>query len=194
MQRYPQAYVHKSVPVGMSRKVSDEDDIAGSADVFEQVIGAETERVTGRIDAPAYIEESHMVSPGYAARAVLQPKPECVLLPYPISANRYFRNFRGRMVISSEARAYKKQVAWTFTALGIEPASGDVSLTVKLHPKLTKTGVASRTLIDLDNALKVVFDALQGVLYVNDRQIKKLRAEVGEPVDGGGLSVGLSNV
>lgn len=120
-----------------------------------------------------------------------QQKGGLVMLPYPISANRYFRNFRGRMVISSEAKAYKKQVIWTFDALGITPSSGDVSLTVKLHPKLTTKGVASRTLIDLDNALKVVFDALQGVLYVNDKQVKKLTAEVGEPVLGGGLSVGI---
>lgn len=95
------------------------------------------------------------------------------------------------MVLSSEARAYKKQVIWAFDALGIIPTTKDVALTVILHPKLTKTGKASRTLIDLDNALKVVFDALQGVLYVNDKQVKKLTAEVGEPVDGGGLSVGI---
>lgn len=164
----------------------------GSPDISWQAIGCAPEAITGRIDAPAHKQEGHMVSPGYAARAVLQPKPEYVVLPYPISANRYFRNFRGRMVISSEAKAYKKQVAWTFHALGIKPAEGDVSLTVKLHPKLTKTGAASRTLIDLDNALKVVFDALQGVLYVNDKQVKKLTAEVGEPVDGGGLSVGIA--
>lgn len=114
------------------------------------------------------------------------------MLPYPISSNRYWRNFRGLMVVSIEARAYKKQVKWAFSALGIEPATGDVSLSIKLHPKLTKTGAASRTLIDLDNALKVAFDALQGVLYVDDKQVKKLTAEVGEPVDGGGLSVGIA--
>lgn len=117
---------------------------------------------------------------------------QLVMLPYPISANRYWRNFRGRMVVSSEAKAYKKQVAWAFSAFGLEPAKGDVSLSIKLHPKLTKKGVASRTICDLDNVLKVVFDALQGVLYLNDKQVKKLTAEVGEPVDGGGLSVGIA--
>lgn len=132
-----------------------------------------------------------MVSAGYAARVLLPPAPEYVVLPYPVSANRYWRNFRGRMVVSSEAREYKKQVQWAFSAFGIEPAKGDVSLSIKLHPKLTKKGAASRTIIDMDNALKVVFDALQGVLYVNDKQVKKLTAEVGEPVDGGGLSVGI---
>lgn len=132
------------------------------------------------------------VSPGYTARVLIPPAPEFIVLPYPVSANRYWRNFRGRMVISSEAKAYKKQVAWSFSAFGIEPANGDVSLSIKLHPKLTKKGAASRTICDLDNVLKVVFDALQGVLYVNDKQVKKLTAEIGEPVDGGGLSVGIA--
>ena len=127
------------------------------------------------IDAPAHSEKGGLV-----------------MLPYPISANRYFRNFRGRMVVSSEALEYKKQVVWTFNALGIEPVWSDVALTMKLHPKLTTKGKASRTLIDLDNCIKVCLDALQGVLYVNDKQVKKLTAEVGEPVLGGGLSVGIT--
>lgn len=151
-------------------------DATAAPNLSRETERGETEGIGGRINAPAHIEKGGLV-----------------MLPYPISANRYFRNFRGRMVISSEARAYKKQVAWTFSALGIKPASDDVSLTVKLHPKLTTKGVASRTLIDLDNALKVVFDALQGVLYVNDKQVKKLTAEVGEPVLGGGLSVGINH-
>ena len=116
-----------------------------------------------------------------------------VMLPYPISANRYWRNFRGRMVVSKEAEEYKAKVIWSFFALDITPTSKPVSLTMKLHPKLTKTGKSSRTLIDLDNCIKVCLDALQGVLYVNDNQVIKLTAEVGEPVDGGGLSVGITN-
>lgn len=115
------------------------------------------------------------------------------MLPYPISANRYWRNFRGRMVVSSEAKTYKDQVAWNFKALEITPATGDVELSMKLHPKLTTKGKASRTLIDLDNCIKVCLDALQGVLYVNDNQVIKLTAEIGEPVLGGGLSVGITN-
>lgn len=114
-----------------------------------------------------------------------------VMLPYPISANRYWRNFRGRMVVSSEAKAYKDKVIWTFDALEIIPTSKPVELSMKLHPKLTTKGVANRTLMDLDNCIKVCLDALQGVLYVNDKQVKKLTAEVGEPVLGGGLSVGI---
>lgn len=91
-----------------------------------------------------------------------------VMLPYPISANRYWRNFRGRMVVSSEAKAYKAKVIWTFEALEIIPTFLPVELSMKLHPKLTTKGKASRTLIDLDNCIKVCLDALQGALYMNE--------------------------
>ncbi|EMS1813588.1 RusA family crossover junction endodeoxyribonuclease, partial [Neisseria gonorrhoeae] len=44
--------------------------------------------------------------------------------------------------------------------------------------------------IDLDNALKVALDALQGVAYHNDRQVRRIAADyAGEPVAGGGLAV-----
>lgn len=66
---------------------------------------------------------------------------------------------------------------------------GPVSVDVTLHPKTTKTGQASKTCIDLDNSIKVVFDAIQGILYANDRQIQRLKASYGFPVAGGGLEI-----
>ncbi|WP_321160168.1 RusA family crossover junction endodeoxyribonuclease, partial [Neisseria gonorrhoeae] len=40
-----------------------------------------------------------------------------------------------------------------------------------------------------DNALKVALDALQGVAYHNDRQVRRIAADyAGEPVAGGGLA------
>lgn len=43
--------------------------------------------------------------------------------------------------------------------------------------------------VDLDNALKVALDALQGIAYENDRQITDIRIRLGLPIEGGGLSV-----
>ncbi|WP_215226940.1 RusA family crossover junction endodeoxyribonuclease, partial [Neisseria gonorrhoeae] len=41
-----------------------------------------------------------------------------------------------------------------------------------------------------DNALKVTLDALQGVAYHNDRQVRRIAADYAdEPVAGGGLAV-----
>jgi crossover junction endodeoxyribonuclease RusA len=64
-----------------------------------------------------------------------------------------------------------------------------VSVEFKLHPKTTKTGEASKTRMDLDNVIKVLLDALNGVAYMDDKQVVRLVGEVSYPVPGGGLSV-----
>ena len=63
-----------------------------------------------------------------------------------------------------------------------------------LNPKKNKDGSESRVRIDLDNALKVVNDALNGIAYVDDRQIRRIVLEFGEPIVGGGLSVFIEEV
>jgi crossover junction endodeoxyribonuclease RusA len=116
-------------------------------------------------------------------------------LPYPISTNRYWRNYRGRTVRSKEAVAYKEQVAWA--NLGTrhhKPISDSVAVVVTLHPKLTAKGVASKTVMDLDNCLKVTLDALQGVAYDNDAQIKAISVCYGDAVKDGGVTVKVSPV
>ncbi|CAB5187294.1 Crossover junction endodeoxyribonuclease, RusA-like [uncultured Caudovirales phage] len=110
-------------------------------------------------------------------------------LPYPVSANRYWRHFRGRVVRSAAANAYRAQVVRIALAAGVEPFSGAVSLGIHLLPKLTKKGLASGTCIDLSNAWKVAEDALQGIAYDNDRQVRGFGALFGDPVEDGGLVV-----
>jgi crossover junction endodeoxyribonuclease RusA len=112
-----------------------------------------------------------------------------ILLPYPLSVNRYWRNFRGRMVISTEGRAFKTEAAWKCKAGGQKLMSGPVELLLKLHPKQTKGGVASKVLIDLDNALKCVCDCMNGIAYEDDSQIMRIVAEVGSAIAGGGVSI-----
>ncbi|EMT1277178.1 TPA: RusA family crossover junction endodeoxyribonuclease, partial [Neisseria gonorrhoeae] len=73
---------------------------------------------------------------------------------------------------------------------GAMPSEGAVAVYVRLIPKANKDGGANKTVIDLDNALKVALDALQGVAYHNDRQVRRIAADyAGEPVAGGGLAV-----
>lgn len=91
-------------------------------------------------------------------------------LPLPPSANRYWRNFRGRMVVSSEAKAYKEQAAWLAKAGGAQMLEGALSLSVDVY-RARKAG-------DLDNKLKIVLDSLQGVLYANDSQIVEIHARL----------------
>lgn len=92
-----------------------------------------------------------------------------ITLPPAPSANRYWRNFRGRMVTSAEARAYKEQAAWIARAAGMEPVTGDVSVTMRVY-RAAKRG-------DLDNSIKVSLDSLIGVAYTDDSQIVRIVAE-----------------
>ncbi|HFC2787008.1 TPA: RusA family crossover junction endodeoxyribonuclease [Neisseria gonorrhoeae] len=113
-----------------------------------------------------------------------------LILPYPVSANRYWRIWRNRAVRSAEAAAYKETVRRIAQGAGAMPSEGAVAVYVRLIPKANKDGGANKTVIDLDNALKVALDALQGVAYHNDRQVRRIAADYAdEPVAGGGLAV-----
>lgn len=91
-------------------------------------------------------------------------------LPLPPSSNRYWRNFRGRMVVSDEARAYKLQAGWLAVAAGAQILEGALSLSIDVY-RARKAG-------DLDNKLKVLLDSLQGILYKNDSQIVEIHARL----------------
>lgn len=113
-----------------------------------------------------------------------------LILPYPVSANRYWRIWRNRAVRSAEAAAYKETVRRIAQEAGAMPSEGFVAVRLRLIPKANKDGGASKTVIDLDNALKVTLDALQGIAYANDKQVRRIVAEyAAKPEQGGGLAV-----
>lgn len=112
-----------------------------------------------------------------------------MVFPYPPSANRYWRVWGGRVVRSTEARSYKIVCQGIAAMAKNKKLEGDVAVSVVLHPKKTKKGEASKTRIDLDNALKVVIDAMQGVIYANDSQVVRIVAQVGCPLTDGGLTI-----
>lgn len=101
-----------------------------------------------------------------------------LVLPYPPSANRYWRSFRNRVVVSDEARAYKARVAAECRVqLGTlatfqEPFHGPVAVVVHVY-RPRKRG-------DLDNTLKVLLDALKGIAFVDDDQVVDLHAIRGD--------------
>ena len=82
-------------------------------------------------------------------------------LPIPPSANKYWRTWKGRFLVSEEARVYKSAVK--ILARGYDPISGNVSLVVHVF--------RPRRIGDLDNYLKVLMDSLRGVLYEDDSQV-----------------------
>ena len=116
-------------------------------------------------------------------------------LPYPISTNRYWRVFRNRTVLSSEAKAYKAQVAAIAKQSGQTLHHDDVEILITVQRKANKDGSASRVCLDLDNCLKVILDALQGIAYLNDKQIVLIQAQYADkPIRGGGVIVQVKKV
>lgn len=91
-----------------------------------------------------------------------------LILPPPVSANRYWRNVEGRMVVSAEAKAYKTHVGWIAKASGGAMLTGEVAIHLDVYRE-AKRG-------DLDNSIKVILDSLQGVLYADDKQVAELHA------------------
>jgi crossover junction endodeoxyribonuclease RusA len=89
-------------------------------------------------------------------------------LPYPPSANRYWRNYGGVTVLSAEARAYKGEAALLAKVAGTEEFTGPVVLIVDIY-RPQRAG-------DLDNRLKLLLDALEVVAYRDDAQVVEIHA------------------
>lgn len=90
---------------------------------------------------------------------------ERIRLPLPPSANRYWRQgHNGRVYVSQEAQDYKQLVGLTLA--GRDVLDGEIWLDVKIYRK-AKRG-------DIDNYLKVLFDAMQGCVYQNDKQVMSI--------------------
>lgn len=120
-----------------------------------------------------------------------------LVLPYPVSANRYWRTrvIKGVAMtyVSPEAKDYKREVAWLAKAAGIRaPIACRVAVSYVLFPKrpLDWSKRASKdphgwddtvACIDLDNAQKVLLDALKGVAFDDDKWVRRIEAERAEP-------------
>ena len=111
-----------------------------------------------------------------------------LVLPYPVSANRYWRSFvpkgwtRAVVCLSSEAKSYRTECGWIARAAGFRtPTKAAIALDLMLVPK---NGVV----MDLSNCLKVAEDALQGIVYENDRQVREINLRYG-PADGKGALI-----
>lgn len=123
-----------------------------------------------------------------------------LVLPPALSANRYWRPVKiGQhitIVPTTEAKAYRRTVALSAKAAGVEPIPGRVALTVRMYPGRPQDwarraakdpdgwddGVRS---IDLDNALKVLLDALKNIAFDDDAWVRKIDAERMEPDEHG---------
>lgn len=110
-------------------------------------------------------------------------------LPYPVSMNRLYRVYRGRIVPSQEATRWGNEIIFIVSKLKPKLIYTDVGMVIEIQPKLTRKGEASKQLVDIDAPLKKLFDSLEGLIYENDKQIKKLFVYYGKPTLNGGLLV-----
>jgi crossover junction endodeoxyribonuclease RusA len=124
-----------------------------------------------------------------------------LILPYPLSANRYWRSIvisgQARTLISREAKAYKAEVAQLCKSAGVAaPIAGRVQIDVQLYPRrpldwqkrqrqLGATWDDGVLCIDLDNANKVLLDSLKDIAIEDDKRVRVLHSERMEPDDGG---------
>lgn len=125
-------------------------------------------------------------------------------LPYPVSANVYWRTrVAGKLAmtyVSAEAKSYKRQVLAIVRAAGVvAPIAGRVQVEIWLYPHRPQDwqkrqrqlgaawddGVRS---IDLDNANKVLLDSLKDVVIEDDAWVRRLASQRMEP-DAGGARV-----
>jgi len=124
-------------------------------------------------------------------------------LPYPPSANRYWRTrvipgtTRVQTYPSADAKDFKEQVGWLCKAAGIrEPIAGRVALTIRLYPsrpqdwktRVRKFGQAwddGVLCMDLDNANKVLLDALKDIAFGDDKWVRRLHCDRMEPDEKG---------
>jgi crossover junction endodeoxyribonuclease RusA len=130
-------------------------------------------------------------------------------LPYPISANRYWRSFvpkghsRAIVTLSDEAKAFKQEVGWLALKAGVrQPIDVRSEIFIRVWPNRPQDWAkrAARNpftwdddvqCIDGDNAIKVLLDALKGVVIVDDsrRYAWRTTVEHQEPDAGGARTV-----
>jgi crossover junction endodeoxyribonuclease RusA len=102
-------------------------------------------------------------------------------LPWPPSINGYWRNFRGRQIISKRGREYRKLAIEIIKNAGLfgEQINFSLSVSIDLHPPTLRK-------YDIDNFCKGVFDALtEAKFWVDDDQIALLKVAKMEKTKGG---------
>lgn len=106
-----------------------------------------------------------------------------ITLPWPPSVNHYWRTWRGRMLLSRQGRAYRKQVGAILKAAGVTPQSGPLAIHVELYPP-------DRRKRDVDNTFKAIGDSLQhGGAFHDDSQIVWLLIQKSDTVPSGKVVV-----
>ena len=93
-------------------------------------------------------------------------------LPVPPSINSYWKPHRGGGIYKTqEAKRYSQGIANRLYAEGMRPLVGDVRVDIDWFRVPARKGPR-----DIDNILKCLLDALEGIAYRNDSQVTQIRA------------------
>jgi|GEM_PF-209322 len=148
---------------------------------------------------PAMCDDSKGCAAPFCPCAAQDSRPEITLvLPYPPSANRYWRHRampRGgiQTYVSKDGKQFRESVHWLLRGAGVRnPLQGRIGIAYTLYPnrpqdyrtRMRKLGEAWQDTvqcIDLDNAQKALLDALKGVAFEDDAWVRKIQAERAEP-------------
>lgn len=112
-----------------------------------------------------------------------------IVLPFPPSTNRIWRQFKGRTILSAEGRKYRANVMASVMEGGWRPRTSDLDVRIMAFlPDARRR--------DLDNLLKASLDALTHAgVWRDDSQIKRLTIEhCGIDRENPRLEVGVSTL
>ncbi len=109
-----------------------------------------------------------MPAPAREALQALNRVAVSLTLPYPPSANRYWRYVNNHPTVSEDAKTYRTGAGMVARHQGIAPFTGSVAMYIHLY-RPQKSG-------DLDNRIKILCDSLKGVVYNDDAQIVEIHA------------------
>jgi crossover junction endodeoxyribonuclease RusA len=95
-------------------------------------------------------------------------EPAHLVLPYPPTANLYWRHCNGRTFVSADANNYRRRAATIARVAQVRLFRGPVAISIDVY--------RPRRVGDLDNTLKVLLDSLRGIAFEDDSQIVELSA------------------
>lgn len=124
-----------------------------------------------------------------------------ISLPYPVSANVYWRTrVAGKIAmtyVSNEAKKYKAQVLALARAAGVRtPIKGRVQIEIWLYPNRPQDWKKRQRdhdaawddtvrSLDLDNCHKVLFDALKNIAFEDDAWVRRINSQRMAPDEHG---------